>query len=63
MAGAYLFKLLRKDWALIDIYDVRHKTKCGMSLCAWVLKNNSKRIGMNVGLTEAAIYVKRLKNA
>jgi flavin-dependent dehydrogenase len=30
---------------------------------AWVLKNNSKRIGVNIGLTEAAKYVKRLKSA
>jgi hypothetical protein len=30
---------------------------------AWILKNNSKRIGVNIGLTEAAMYVKKLKNA
>ena len=35
VAGAYLYRLLNKKWAQIDIYDVRHKTKCGVSPCAW----------------------------
>lgn len=35
VAGAYLYRLLKKDRDQIDIYDVRHKTKCGMSPCAW----------------------------
>jgi len=36
VVGAYLYKLLSKDEARIDVYDVRHKTKCGVSPCAWV---------------------------
>jgi flavin-dependent dehydrogenase len=35
VAGAYLYKLLNQEKVRIDVYDVRHKTRCGVSPCAW----------------------------
>lgn len=35
VAGAYLYRLLSREGVRIDVFDVRHKTKCGVSPCAW----------------------------
>ena len=35
IAGAYLYRLLSHEGVRIDVFDVRHKTKCGVSPCAW----------------------------
>ena len=35
VAGAYLYRLLSHEGIRIDVYDVRHKTQCGVSPCAW----------------------------
>jgi len=35
VAGAYLYKLLSQEKVRIDVYDIRHKTRCGVSPCAW----------------------------
>lgn len=35
IAGAYLYKLLSNEGIVVDVFDVKHKTKCGVSPCAW----------------------------
>jgi flavin-dependent dehydrogenase len=54
------FSWIRNERKLVDKF--RNMAPLNMG-DAWILKNNSKRIGVNIGLTEAAKYVKRLKSA
>jgi flavin-dependent dehydrogenase len=35
IAGAYLFRLLRKEGFSPDVYETPHKTVCGIHPCAW----------------------------
>jgi flavin-dependent dehydrogenase len=48
VAGAYLYNLLRQERIRIDVYDVRHKTRCGVSPCAWATSDGF------IGLVEAS---------
>jgi flavin-dependent dehydrogenase len=47
VAGAYLYKLLSREGIHIDVYDIRHKTRCGVSPCAWATSEGF------IGLIEA----------
>ena len=48
VAGAYLYRLLSREKIRIDVYDVRHKTRCGVSPCAWATSEGF------IGLIEAS---------
>lgn len=48
LAGAYLYKLLSKERVRIDVYDLRPKTRCGVSPCAWATSEGF------IGLVEAS---------
>ena len=48
VAGAYLYRLLSHEKVRVDVYDVRHKTRCGVSPCAWATSEGF------IGLVEAS---------
>jgi flavin-dependent dehydrogenase len=62
VAGAYLYKLLSKDWARIDIYDVRHNTKCEVSPCAWVTSKGFIEHVEASGLDPKKYILQEIKN-
>jgi len=51
------FDWMKKERAVVD--KLRRGEKLGLS-SAWVLKKNSKRMGMQVGLKEASILLSHL---
>jgi flavin-dependent dehydrogenase len=48
VAGAYLYRLLSQERFRIDVYEVRHKTRGGVSPCVWATSEGF------IGLIEAS---------
>ena len=60
VAGAYLYKLLSREGIQIDVYDIRHKTRCGVSPCAWATSEGFTRFIEAVGFEPGKYILQKI---
>ncbi len=60
ITGAYLYRRLRKAWHEIDIFDVEHGIKCGITPCAWGTSKGFNEFVTAAGLDPEAYILRQI---